>query len=167
MRNSRHQTPVDDRDRICDFAKLSAQQEDWRALGLGRRTCDAQDGADSNETVNLKPWKYIVNGFVVAFIVLLLLGPMIINSLGFWAFVAGWVIIPVAFVTIAWMLMMGKTPEQTGNMLIELGLSFGHCGSCGSDLSDLPIEEDGCVVCPDCQAAWKADRIGTDSEQAL
>ncbi len=32
----------------------------------------------------------------------------------------------------------------------------GLCCSCGYDLWGLPTESDGCVVCPECGAAWKA-----------
>jgi hypothetical protein len=33
--------------------------------------------------------------------------------------------------------------------------SIGRCASCGYDLTRLPIESDGCIVCPECGAAWR------------
>ncbi len=36
-------------------------------------------------------------------------------------------------------------------------LVIGHCPSCGYDLTELPREDDGCVVCPECGAAWAVD----------
>ena len=34
-------------------------------------------------------------------------------------------------------------------------LAFHVCPSCGFDLSALSPEPDGCVVCPECAAAWR------------
>jgi ssDNA-binding Zn-finger/Zn-ribbon topoisomerase 1 len=34
-------------------------------------------------------------------------------------------------------------------------VSIGRCPSCGYELSQLPIEADGCVVCPECGGAWR------------
>lgn len=34
-------------------------------------------------------------------------------------------------------------------------LTFHVCASCGFDLSTLAPELDGCVVCPECAAAWR------------
>lgn len=34
-----------------------------------------------------------------------------------------------------------------------------HCGNCGYDLRALAREADGCVVCPECGAAWHSDRF--------
>jgi hypothetical protein len=33
--------------------------------------------------------------------------------------------------------------------------AIGRCPSCGYELAQLPIEPDGCVVCPECGAAWR------------
>ncbi|MBL4591421.1 MAG: hypothetical protein JKY96_05625 [Phycisphaerales bacterium] len=43
-------------------------------------------------------------------------------------------------------------------------LEHGYCVSCGYSLVDLAKESDGCVVCPECNAAWSHDRIGSQSE---
>ncbi|HVZ94645.1 MAG TPA: hypothetical protein VG797_09050 [Phycisphaerales bacterium] len=37
-------------------------------------------------------------------------------------------------------------------------LSLGRCASCGHDLGGLIPADDGCVTCPECAAAWRADR---------
>ncbi|MFZ4572927.1 MAG: hypothetical protein ACOYN0_00935 [Phycisphaerales bacterium] len=47
---------------------------------------------------------------------------------------------------------------------VDAGLSAtavdeGFCGSCGYSLRSTPAHEDGCIQCPECGAAWKADRI--------
>jgi hypothetical protein len=36
----------------------------------------------------------------------------------------------------------------------RLAVKAGFCGSCGYDLERLEREADGCVVCPECAAAW-------------
>lgn len=44
----------------------------------------------------------------------------------------------------------------------ELGASYvaeGICASCAYSLEGLVPEDDGCVVCPECGGAWRADRI--------
>jgi len=38
----------------------------------------------------------------------------------------------------------------------------GQCPSCGYGLRGLPITEDGCVVCPECTAAWRFSRLVPD-----
>jgi hypothetical protein len=34
----------------------------------------------------------------------------------------------------------------------------GHCASCAYNLNRLPPEPDGCVICPECGAAWRLSR---------
>jgi hypothetical protein len=36
----------------------------------------------------------------------------------------------------------------------------GFCGSCGYPLEGLVPESDGCLVCPECSAAWREARVG-------
>lgn len=38
-------------------------------------------------------------------------------------------------------------------------MSHGVCPGCAYTLGGLPTESDGCIACPECGAAWKADRI--------
>lgn len=35
----------------------------------------------------------------------------------------------------------------------------GLCGCCGQSLRSMPVEEDGCVQCAECGAAWKWERV--------
>lgn len=35
----------------------------------------------------------------------------------------------------------------------------GYCGACGYDLESVPQADDGCLVCPECGAAWLAQRV--------
>ncbi len=46
---------------------------------------------------------------------------------------------------------------------IELYTYYGRCAQCLSSLRGLSPEADGCVVCPECAAAWRASRIAPAS----
>ncbi len=40
-------------------------------------------------------------------------------------------------------------------------LNEGRCPSCSHQIHACPVQEDGCVVCPECGAAWRNEAIGT------
>jgi len=46
---------------------------------------------------------------------------------------------------------------------IELYTYYGRCAQCLSSLRGIAPAEDGCVVCPECAAAWRASRIAPAS----
>lgn len=52
--------------------------------------------------------------------------------------------------------------RQQSDRLIAWALSRSLCPSCGYSLERLEVkaEEDECILCPECGAAWKAGRIG-------
>lgn len=41
-----------------------------------------------------------------------------------------------------------------------------HCGGCGYDLRQLPAEDDGCTVCPECGAAWRLFKQGAEEKRS-
>lgn len=43
--------------------------------------------------------------------------------------------------------------------LARTAVAEGVCGACAYSLQDLATEADGCLVCPECGAAWRAERI--------
>lgn len=43
--------------------------------------------------------------------------------------------------------------------LARTAVAEGVCGACAYSLQDLATEPDGCLVCPECGAAWRAERI--------
>lgn len=45
--------------------------------------------------------------------------------------------------------------QQQASVLVEAGL----CASCGYNLVGLVGQDDGCIECPECGAAWTAERI--------
>lgn len=48
-----------------------------------------------------------------------------------------------------WWFIAGR--QQAADELIARGT----CACCEYEIAGLPIERDGCVVCPECGAAWK------------
>ncbi len=46
--------------------------------------------------------------------------------------------------------------------LVRLMLEHRQCPACDYNLRSLPMEHDGCTVCPECGAAWRMPREGDD-----
>jgi hypothetical protein len=61
----------------------------------------------------------------------------------------------------AWYAALGPIRRASFAKIAPFYLSECRCPSCGYGITDLPACQDGCVVCPECNAAWKADRLGT------
>jgi hypothetical protein len=65
-----------------------------------------------------------------------------------------WFVLPIVG------LPLGLYTSRVGRLLCVyldsvVVLSAGHCASCGYELAQLPPEDDGCTVCPECGAAWR------------
>lgn len=56
---------------------------------------------------------------------------------------------------------------RIADTLSARAISAGICGSCGYSLDMLRPERDGCVVCPECGAAWSARRITPSATHGL
>lgn len=46
-------------------------------------------------------------------------------------------------------------PLRSNRALLDALVREGYCPGCGYHLRELPVEADGCTVCPECGAAWK------------
>ncbi len=46
--------------------------------------------------------------------------------------------------------------KRQASLRASAAVEMGFCGGCGYKLAGLEREEDGCVVCPECGAAWKS-----------
>lgn len=44
---------------------------------------------------------------------------------------------------------------ELGRQLIVFRINVGECPACCYSLSGLVVEQDGCVVCPECAGAWR------------
>lgn len=61
-------------------------------------------------------------------------------------------------------LLYGWVLRGRYGIVAEVYLAHGYCVSCGYSLIDLVVESDGCVVCPECNAAWKKERLGISED---
>lgn len=50
--------------------------------------------------------------------------------------------------------------ERRAKVLTTIWLNRARCASCGYGLQGNRVDADGCVGCPECQAAWEAERLG-------
>lgn len=54
---------------------------------------------------------------------------------------------------------LSPKPEAGPPMLVAWLAANGHCGACGYSMEDSPVQSDGVRLCPECGAAWHADRV--------
>jgi hypothetical protein len=65
-----------------------------------------------------------------------------------------------------WLVAMSANMFRTNPMIdysariVSPCLKWGVCASCGYTLRDAQSQDDGCVVCSECGAAWKRERVG-------
>lgn len=67
-----------------------------------------------------------------------------------------------AFILILWFIawLGGKLNRLLRRRaLADAILRAGHCASCGSPMRLVPPMTDGCAACPECGAAWRAERL--------
>ncbi len=162
-REAKRQGPTDDRGEPCGLAQLSGRQLGWRALGLRRLTPDVHTRSEQNITVGLETGVALVGGIAGAVLYQLVLYPVFSGWMTPWMFWLGFLIIPVVFSMIAWWLFLGKIRTARSTRIIEIYLAAGRCAACGYALADLVGEHDRCLVCPECNAAWLASRVGRNA----
>lgn len=53
--------------------------------------------------------------------------------------------------------------SRAGTRIVPLhppsAAAHGFCGACGYSLRELPLQSDGCIVCAECGAAWRHERL--------
>jgi len=153
--------PTDDRSAPCRLADLSPRQIGWRALGLQSVTPDFITKHEQTQTAGVETAVALAGGAVGCVLYQFLIFPAFARWMTGWMYWLGWVVVPVVVAMIAWFAFLGKIRVSRADRIIGIYLSAGRCASCGYALESLEPEADGCVVCPECHAAWKADRVGT------
>lgn len=73
--------------------------------------------------------------------------------------IAGWIFGAMVIGFVLWMRMYYRHANFYDRRFTE-PLRRGHCAQCGWALVGLIPEPDNCIQCPECGAAWKADRLG-------
>ncbi len=67
-------------------------------------------------------------------------------------------ILCVVFGSIAWMFSLLLGIDRRRNLqIVGARLAVAQCGRCNFNIADIPRAADGCIVCPECAAAWRLD----------
>jgi|GEM_PF-699040 len=136
---------------ILSFADLKRVERDpnQRRAALARRLRDAVR-AESRRSTPLRAVVIVTLVVVVwaAWAVVVTLAPSFRSVPIFWIVVVASV---VGF-------RIWARRAAAGN-LARTAVAEGVCGACAYSLQDLATEADGCLVCPECGAAWRAERI--------
>jgi hypothetical protein len=146
----------DDRGRPCALAELSPRQVGVRALGMPALH-DADTRRELAVTDRMELAVALAGGLAGAIAWQLM--RMLVPVLGVPGLCGGFVIIPTAAAALAWRLSLGAIRRRRAGPLVAGYLASARCGACGYALAGLPPAADGCVVCPECSAAWRAERI--------
>jgi len=160
--------PTDDRGAPCRLADLSPRQIGWRALGLPSVTPDFITKGEQKQTAVLETVVALAGGLVGAVLYWVVITPALSHWISTWGSLgriismSGLVVVSVVFAMIAWYLFLPRIRASRSGRIIEIYLSAGRCAACGYALERLEPEADGCVVCPECNAAWHAERVGAE-----
>lgn len=153
--------PRDDRDHPCSLAGLTNRQLAWRALGVRLLTGDELIKDEQRATMPTETAIALLSG-VVGWIVWVLVGIPLTGTKNTWA---GHLVIPFFFCivvsSLAWFFSLGWVRSLKFDRIAQIHLEHGRCPACGYVLADLPLAGDGCVVCPECNAAWRGQRVGS------
>lgn len=103
-------------------------------------------------------WRLVVV-CVIAAVICGLIGWAAAVWLRGWKYVAVVAIGPI-LTLIAGKLILPATKSPTQRLYLDRG----RCPQCAYRLSDLKPEADGCIVCPECGAAWIAASVGRPME---
>ena len=157
-------TPRDDRQQPCRVARLTNRQLAWRALGIKSFTKDEVIKQEQQATINTEVVIALIGGVlgwgVGSLLAFTLLG--LKNTL------LGHLLIPfcasIVVSTLLWFCTLGWVRLRKFERIAQIHLDHGTCPSCAYLLDDLTPQDDGCVVCPECNAAWRQSRIRQSTE---
>lgn len=71
----------------------------------------------------------------------------------------GTLLITLGLVVLVSVVIVRWRGESIGEPLMRARAERGRCRGCAFELEGLPAEEDGCVVCPECGAAWRKEAV--------
>jgi len=152
--------PTDDRSKPCKIADLSAKQIIWRALGLPSVTPNPVLKAEEKRTAGIEITVTVVGGLIGwalwSVLITRYTRPRFGILIDFVALSTCCVVVGMIF----WYFLLNRIRRERFPHIAEIYLSAGKCAACAYKLAGLKPEQDGCVVCPECSAAWNATRIG-------
>ncbi len=151
--------PLDDRGNSFELAAPTGRQVFWRSLGV-QKLMGEVTAQEQSKTVGLETGVALAGGGVGLLIWNYVIGPYVALP-GIWDSLAQPVFAVIVAMTF-WYFGLGYVRRRRASDLTEVALNAGRCASCAYELADLPTEDDGCVVCPECHAAWKAERISPE-----
>lgn len=154
-------TPRDDRGKRCSMAGLSRRQLAWRTLGLSSITPDKVTSREMQKTDVAEIVISLVGGVIGWAIWTRYIGPQTGPVLGELLDVFAQSTFTVIVALVIWYLGLSPLRRAMFGDLAEVYLGEGLCPACGYALLGLDPEDDACVVCPECNAAWNHDRIGS------
>lgn len=152
--------PRDDRGQPCSIAGLSRRQLAWRALGISSITPDKATGQEMKKTDVAEIAISLIGGVIGWAAWTRYIGPHTGPHLGSlvdaFAQCAFAIIVSLA----VWYLGLAPLRRAKFSDIAEIYLGEGRCPACDYSLHGLDPEPDDRKVCPECNAAWHADRIG-------
>ncbi len=152
--------PTDDRDRPCAVARLTNRQLAWRSIGIKSLTKDELVKQEQQVTLNTEVAIALLGGVLGWVLWTGAIMPLtnLKNTL------LGHLVIPfvlsIVVSTFLWFVSLSWVRQRKFSKIAGIHLLHGKCAACGYELKDLPTEDDACIVCPECNAAWKAERVG-------
>ena len=153
--------PTDDRNQPCAVARLTNRQLAWRSIGIKSLTKDELVKQEQQVTLNTEVAIALLGGVLgwVLWTAVIMPFTNLQNTM------LGHLVIPfvlsIVVSTILWFVTLSWVRQRKFAKIATIHLQHGKCAGCGYALRDLPTEDDACIVCPECSAAWKAERIET------
>jgi len=152
--------PTDDRSKPCKIADLSTDQVAWRALGLHSITPNPVLKAEKKRTAGIEILVTVVGGLIGWALWSVLITQYTRPKFGILIDFVALSTSCVGVGMILWYSLLNRIRRERFPKIAEIYLSEGKCAACAYKLDGLKSEQDGCVVCPECNAAWNADRLG-------
>ncbi|MBX9737985.1 MAG: hypothetical protein K2X32_13775 [Phycisphaerales bacterium] len=151
---------VDDRGRVVDPARAevairvesASGQVDPELREIWRRM-----GAIPRRQLMMESMSWLMIAGILALTFAMVIGSMAAPGLGLPQWSAA--IIPAVVGLTFPFIVRATTRTSRFGRSIEMYTYYGRCPQCLSSLRGLNADWDGCVVCPECAAAWRASRI--------
>ncbi len=157
--------PKDDRGQACGLKPLSARQIGWRALGLPSVTPDPAIKQEMRQTARLESGIALAGGAAGALFYKFVLKQFVLNWVSSLGSLVVMGIVAIITAMLVWWLALGRIRIKHASRIHDIYLTMGRCGSCGYALADLHPTDDGFLNCPECNASWRVDRVGTPNDK--